>query len=87
MVNKIAEEMDITQISSKELFDSFFAVLQEILSEGGSFTEYGFGTFYVEDQDQRQGFNPHTRKKMILPRRVKMHFSPSDVLRDAVNEE
>lgn len=86
MVKKIAEEMGITQTASKELFDSFFKLMQEILAEGKSYTEFGFGTFYTEEQEPRNGYNPTTKKHMILPRRTKMLFRVSDVLKDAVNE-
>jgi len=87
IIRKIADKMEITQTSSKDLFDNFFFVLQEILVEGESFTEYGFGTFYTEEQEERTGFNPKTKKRMVLPRRMKMGFRASDVLKDEVNKE
>lgn len=86
MIKTIADEMGITQKSAKALFDAFFEELGKILAEGESFTEYGFGTFYTDEQAPRNGFNPSTGKRMILPRRVKAYFRPSDVLKEAVNE-
>ena len=87
MVKRISEEMGITQISAKKLFDSFFEELKDLLVQGESFSEIGFGTFYTEEQEPRNGFNPTTKKRMIIPRQIKLHFRPSDVLKDAVNGE
>ena len=87
MIKKIAGEMDISQAAAKDMFDTFFEELQNLLVKGESFTEIGFGTFSSEEQAPRNGFNPATKKRMILPRRIKLRFRPSDTLKDAVNGE
>ncbi len=87
IVKKIADEMGITQTAAKGMFDTFFEELADLLVAGESFTEIGFGTFYTEEQAPRNGFNPSTKKKMILPRRIKLHFRPSDVVKEAVNAQ
>ncbi len=87
MIRAIAEEMDITQVRAKSLFDAYFEELETILVRGDSFTEYGFGTFSVEEQDARKQYNPSTGRMMLLPRRVRVRFKPSDVLKDEINNE
>lgn len=87
MLRAIAEEMDITQVRAKALFDAFFGELETILVEGDSFTEYGFGTFSVEEQDARKQYNPATGRMMLLPKRMRVRFKPSEVLKDEINNE
>lgn len=87
IVKSIAEEMDITQVRAKILFDEFFNELEDILKRGESFTEYGFGTFFVDEQNARKGYNPATGNVMLLPKKTRVRFRPSDTLKEIVNSE
>lgn len=46
----------------------------------------GFGTFKTVERAAHMGTNPATGEKMEIPAKMAVKFSPSQALKDAVNE-
>jgi nucleoid DNA-binding protein len=86
MVKLLSEKMEITQSETKELLDSTFDILSDLLAKGYSFNVQNFGTFSVSELDKRKGFNPLLNKWMMLPQKLKPRFKASDALKERVNK-
>lgn len=85
IIKVMSEKMGITQGESKKLFDATFEELSKLLAHGDSFNVQGFGTFSVKELEERKGFNPFIEKWMMLPKKLRVKFKPSDILKEKVN--
>lgn len=47
----------------------------------------GFGTFCLHHRDARQGRNPKTGEKVMVPQKSIPHFKPGKALREGVNDK
>lgn len=87
IIKNLADEMEITQVEAKRLFDATFDELSSILADGDQVNIQGFGTFSVKKLEERKGFNPLLKKWMMLPEKLKPRFKPSDILKEKVNSK
>ena len=59
--------------------------IQEFLAEDGKLTLTGFGTFAVEERQERPGRNPRTGESIQIAASKVVKFRPGKQLKDAVN--
>lgn len=74
----------ISQKQAKQVIEAAIKVITETLSQGEKVTLTGFGTFEVRDRREREGVNPQTRKRMVIPATKTPGFSASSTLKEAV---
>jgi len=86
IIKKMAEELDINQADSTEIHKAIFDELTDILTANKSLTIYGFGSFFVKRIEERQGYDLSIRKTVTLPAKNRVHFNPSDSLKEKINE-
>jgi len=85
IIKQAAEELGISQSESSALFDAVFDELTDLLTQGKSLTIYGFGTFFCKYLEERQGYDLSTKQTVLLPAKNKVHFHPSDSLKEIIN--
>jgi integration host factor subunit alpha len=85
----IAEKIQITTGLSKKdstaMMESVFAIMKESLEAGETIKISGFGNFEVKQKDTRRGRNPQTGEAITIEARKVLTFSPSTILRQAIN--
>jgi len=86
VLKSLAEELDLTQGETEELYDSFVEGLTTLLSKGKGFTLPGLGSFHSEIRPEHKSYNPHYEQMMRIPAKRVVHFSQSSTLRDQINE-
>ena len=64
--------------------NAFLFEIQKMLSSGGTVEIVGFGNFRVVERAERNGSNPRTGEKIIIPAHKKVHFTPSKIIKDAL---
>ena len=64
-----------------EWLDAFSSVVGNALSEGGSVSIHGFGTFEVRKKEERLSVNPVTKKRFLVPPKLTPVFKPSSLLK------
>ena len=69
-----------------ELVETIIGMMKQTLSSGEDIKLSGFGSFQVRKKKQRVGRNPQTGDEMEIPERRVVTFKPSQVLKDAVNQ-
>ncbi len=86
VLKQLAEELDLTQTETEDLYDSFVEGLTMLLSKGKGFTLPGLGSFKSEVREEHKSYNPHYEQMMLIPKKRVVHYSQSSTLRDQINE-
>ena len=86
LVSEMAGELGITKKQCSQTLNTMLEEIIRALETGGKFVQPGFGTFKTQESEERTGRNPLTGKKMLYPKKRKLKFKPSDILKDEINE-
>ena len=85
LVAKIANKAGMTKASAENALNSFIDSVEEVLAANGKLTLTGFGTFEVQERNERTGRNPRTGEEIKIPASKVVKFRPGKLLKDAVN--
>jgi len=80
---------DKTGISRKDAIahvEALLDLIKSTLESGEQVKIAGFGVFEVKDKNARRGRNPQTGDSITIDARKVLTFSPSAVLRQAINK-
>lgn len=84
LIQQIAEEANSSKSEAQRFFDAFTNVVESSLKKGEQIQITGFGKFYVQEREARQGINPQTRKKINIPASKVPKFTAGNALKDSV---
>ncbi|OIP59195.1 MAG: HU family DNA-binding protein [Candidatus Moranbacteria bacterium CG_4_10_14_3_um_filter_45_9] len=79
--------MEKTELSKKDVEAMLECMLDEVtaeLSKGNKVTLTGFGTFKVSNRAAREGINPQTKAKIMIPAMTVPKFTAGKTLKEAV---
>ncbi|MCX8033506.1 MAG: HU family DNA-binding protein [Thermoleophilia bacterium] len=83
-VDKLAAKSGLTKKDAAAVVDAFVEVITESLKRGEEVQFTGFGKFFVQEREAREGINPQTKAKIRIPASKVPKFSPGLALRNAV---
>ncbi|MEZ4818788.1 MAG: integration host factor subunit alpha [Bdellovibrionota bacterium] len=86
MIDAICEKIGLPK-ASLQMWLSSFEMMKETLERGDNLKISGFGSFLIRDKRSRMGRNPQTGESMEITARRVITFKPSQILRDALNED
>ena len=86
LINEMSAELGITKKLCGETLNAMIEEIVRTLETGGKFTQPGFGSFKTSLKNERVGRNPVTDKKMLYPKKLRVKFKASDILKDDINE-
>lgn len=86
LVSEMSHELGISQRKCGETLNVMLEEIVRVLETGGKYVQPGFGTFKTADVKERVGRNPATGKRMLYPKKRRLRFKVSDVLKDEINE-
>ena len=81
----IAEKVELSKKDTEKVVNAFTEVVKEELKKDGKIQLVGFGTFEVSERSEREGRNPATGEKLIIPACKVPKFKAGKALKDAVN--
>lgn len=81
----IAEKHNMERSEVKLVVDSVFQEILKVMENGGAVDISYFGRFEVSHRASREGYNPSTKGRMIIPAWNAPKFRASKTLKDAVN--
>jgi DNA-binding protein HU-beta len=84
LIERIAEEADVTKSEAQKYFEAFEDVVTEALKAGEEVQITGFGKFSVKERKAREGRNPQTGQKMKIAAQKVPAFSAGNALKEAV---
>jgi DNA-binding protein HU-beta len=83
-VDRLAAKSGLTKKDAASVVDAFVDVVTDALKKGEDVQFTGFGKFYVQEREARQGINPQTKKKIDIPASKVPKFSAGLALKSAV---
>ena len=87
MIDATCEKIGLPKRESTEVVELLFEMMKDTLEEGKNLKISGFGSFLIRDKRSRMGRNPQTGEAMEITARRVITFKPSQILRDALNDD
>ncbi|MEW6636588.1 MAG: HU family DNA-binding protein [Actinomycetota bacterium] len=84
LIEKIASKVNGSKSEAQKYFEAFTDVVTDELKSGGQVQITGFGKFYVQKREARQGINPQTKEKMNIPASKVPKFTAGNALKDSI---
>lgn len=84
LVNKIAEKADVTKKDAEKALNAVVDSITDALAAGEKITLVGFGTFEVKERKAKEGINPSSKQKIVIPARKVPTFKAGKALKDVV---
>lgn len=75
--------MSLVKQAAKEII----AVIREGLIQDGVVTVSNFGTFRLKTVAERNGFNPNTKERIVIPAHRRVIFTPCKALRELIQPD
>ena len=67
--------------------NAFNEELANVFKEDDRLIMQGFGTYYLSKQAERQGHNPKTGEKCVIPSKTSVRFRPGKILLEKLNQD
>jgi DNA-binding protein HU-beta len=84
LIEKIADEANGSKSEAQKFFEAFTNVVESELKRGNQVQITGFGKFYVQQRDARQGINPQTKQRINIPASKVPKCTAGNVLKDSI---
>ncbi|HET6885227.1 MAG: bacterial nucleoid protein Hbs [Rubrobacteraceae bacterium] len=84
LIEKIADEANGSKSEAQKFFEAFTNVVESELKRGNQVQITGFGKFYVQQRDARQGINPQTKQRINIPASKVPKFTAGNALKDSI---
>ncbi|MFV0237099.1 MAG: HU family DNA-binding protein [Flavobacteriales bacterium] len=84
LVDAMAADAGISKVAAKKALDSFMGSVTKALKKNDKVALVGFGTFSTTKRSKREGINPRTREKIVIPAKTVAKFKPGSELAEAV---
>lgn len=84
LVDRIAQRATVTKKQADAVLSAAIETIMEAVSEGDKVTLVGFGSFERRHRKEREGRNPKTGDKMLIPETEVPAFSAGKLFKDKV---
>ena len=86
LIKVVSESIDgATKKDIAVVVDEVFDTIKNTLASGEKVAIAGFGSFEVAERAAREGKNPRTQEKLIIPASKAPKFKAGKAFKDAVN--
>ncbi|MBP5548160.1 MAG: HU family DNA-binding protein [Bacteroidales bacterium] len=78
LIAAVAKKAEMSKASAAKAFNALLEVTkEEMKKKDGKIAIIGFGTFYMQQRAKRNGKNPRTGKKIVIPAKKVFKFKAS----------
>jgi len=85
LLHELMTATGLSRTEASNFYSSLVDIATNKLKSEGEFTFPGFGVVKVTKREAREGRNPRTGEKLIIPERKGIKFKPYKGIKDAVN--
>ncbi|RMA77453.1 DNA-binding protein HU-beta [Metamycoplasma subdolum] len=85
MIVRTSEKLDVPQVMVEAIWDQCEKEIIETLASGEKVAISGFGTFTINQKDEKQRINYFTKERIIVPAKTEPKFKFSDVFKAQIN--
>lgn len=86
MIQTVSQNLKMDSVEVEKVFDEIFETIKNNVKEGRTIEIMRFGIFKAVDRAEREGRDPRTGEKIILPARKLPIFKASTKFKEKVNE-
>ena len=86
LVAAVAEQAQIGRPEAERAVSALVDVITSALQKGDKVAILGFGSFELADRKAREGINPSTREKILIPASRQPKFKPGKQFKEAVQK-
>ena len=83
-IKAVAAKANLSQDATSNFLAAFIEVVTEEVKSGEGVNITAFGKFEKTERSARNGVNPRTREKMVIPAMSSIAFRPGKTLKEAV---
>lgn len=87
LIDALSEQTGLDKKDCKKMLETTMDIIENQLAAGERVQLAGFGCFEVQNRHSREGVNPRTKERMMIPACKCPSFKAGKVLKGAVNEE
>ena len=84
LFDRIAQRATVTKKQADAVLSAAIETIMDAVSEGDKVTLVGFGSFERRHRKEREGRNPKTGEKMLIPETNVPAFSAGKLFKDKV---
>jgi DNA-binding protein HU-beta len=84
LVDKVAQKATVTKKQADAVLTAAIEAIMEAVSTGDKVTLVGFGSFEARHRKAREGRNPKTNEKMVIPETIVPAFSAGKLFKEKV---
>ncbi len=77
-----AERSGLSQNEAAKVIDAVFDCIADAAKRREQVAIAGFGTFHAKTRNAREGRNPSTSEKIMIPEKTALAFKPATVQKD-----
>jgi len=86
LITAVAQKTQLSKKDSDKAVAAVLDVITETLAAGEKVSLVGFGTFEVKERAAREGINPRTKEKIIIPASKLPSFKAGKALKEEVSK-
>lgn len=86
LIEKLSQQTGVEKKDCKTMVEAALSIIEQELAEGERVQLAGFGCFEVQNRHSREGVNPRTKERMMIPACKCPSFKAGKVLKSAVNK-
>ena len=86
LITVVAQKTNLSKKDSDKAVAAVLDAITETLAAGEKVSLVGFGTFEVKERAAREGINPRTKEKIVIPASKLPSFKAGKALKDAVSK-
>ena len=85
-ITVVAQKTNLSKKDSDKAVAAVLDAITETLAAGEKVSLVGFGTFEVKERAAREGINPRTKEKIIIPASKLPSFKAGKALKEEVSK-
>lgn len=86
LIDALAKQTGLDKKECKKMVETTLQIIEDQLAAGERVQLAGFGCFEVQSRHSREGVNPRTKERMMIPACKCPSFKAGKVLKSAVND-
>ena len=86
LITEMSQKTGITKKDTEASLVAFMDTVIETLARNERIGLVGFGTFEVSERAEREGINPQTKERILLPSSKSPKFKASKAFKNLLNE-
>lgn len=84
LIERISNKTGSSKAETQNFVQAFIDTVEGALKNSEDVQITGFGKFYVQNRDAREGINPQTKQKITIPASKVPKFTAGNSLKDQI---